>query len=259
LVARSSCRSTNCRFCFIAGVLLKLGTYGLLRFVIPVLSYANYFFTPLVFSIALISIIYSSCTTIRQIDLKKIIAYSSVAHMNFVMLGLFTPNLQGIEGSLYLMLSHGIVSGALFLCVGILYDRYHTRLLLYYGGLASFMPIFSGFFLIFTLSNIGLPGTSSFVGEFLIILGTVQFNFIVIFLGAISVILGAVYALWLYNRVMFGLLKSDYLEYFCDINKREFFILLPLCFFSIYGGLYPKIFFDTFELSLLFNLKFLEI
>jgi NADH-quinone oxidoreductase subunit M len=114
-------------------------------------------------------------------------------------------------------------------------------------------------FLIFTLSNIGLPGTSSFVGEFLIILGTVQFNFIVIFLGAISVILGAVYALWLYNRVMFGLLKSDYLEYFCDINKREFFILLPLCFFSIYGGLYPKIFFDTFELSLLFNLKFLEI
>ena len=241
----------------LAGVLLKLGTYGLLRFVMPVFSYANYYYTPIVLMISLISIIYSSCTTIRQIDLKKIIAYSSVAHMNFVMLGLFSSNYQGLHGSLYLMLSHGIVSGALFICVGILYDRYHSRILNYYGGLATFMPIFSGFFLIFTLANIGLPGTSSFVGEFLIILGLLQFNYFFIFISATSVILSSVYGLWLFNRVMFGQLQVKYIFKFCDLTNREFFLLLPLGFLSIFGGIYPKVFFDTFEITIMYMINYI--
>jgi len=156
----------------LAGVLLKLGTYGIIRFMIPMFPYAMYYFTPLVFTMCIISIIYSASTTIRQIDLKKIIAYSSVAHMNFALLGLFTNNSQGIEGSLFFMLGHGVVSSALFLCIGMLYDRYHTRNLLYYGGLVQVMPIFSIFFLVFTLANLGLPGMVNFVGEFLVLIGT---------------------------------------------------------------------------------------
>jgi NADH-quinone oxidoreductase subunit M len=156
----------------LAGILLKLGTYGIVRFMIPMFPYAMSYFTPLIFTMCVIAIIYSSLTTIRQIDLKKIIAYSSVAHMNFALLGLFTNNSVGLEGSLYLMLGHGVVSSGLFLCIGILYDRYHTRNILYYGGLAQTMPIFSIFFLIFTLANIGLPGTVNFIGEFLVLVGT---------------------------------------------------------------------------------------
>jgi len=156
----------------LAGVLLKLGTYGIIRFMLPLFPYAVAYFTPLVFTMCIIAIIYSSTTTIRQIDLKKIIAYSSVAHMNYALLGLFTNNTQGIEGSLFFMLGHGVVSSGLFLSIGLLYDRYHTRNLLYYGGLVQTMPIFSIFFLLFTLANIGLPGTVNFVGEFLVLVGT---------------------------------------------------------------------------------------
>lgn len=162
---------------------------------LPLFPYANTYFTPLVLTMATIAVIYSSCTTIRQIDLKKIIAYSSVAHMNFALLGLFTNDSLGLEGSLYLMLAHGIVSSALFLSIGVLYDRYHTRNILYYGGLTAVMPLFSLFFLLFTLANIGMPGTVNFVGEFLVLLGIFQHNTVVAVLSATSMVLGAVYSI----------------------------------------------------------------
>jgi len=179
----------------LAGVLLKLGTYGIIRFMIPMFPYAMIYFTPLVFTMCVIAIIYSSATTIRQIDLKKIIAYSSVAHMNFALLGLFTNNSMGIEGSLFLLLGHGVVSSGLFLCIGILYDRYHTRNILYYGGLVQTMPIFSIIFLIFSLANIGFPGTVNFIGEFLVLVGTFKLNTTVAFLSATGMVLGAVYVI----------------------------------------------------------------
>jgi NADH:ubiquinone oxidoreductase subunit 4 (subunit M) len=162
---------------------------------IPLFPYAMHYFTPLIFTLCIISIIYSSATTIRQIDLKKIIAYSSVAHMNFALLGLFTNNTQGIEGCLFFMLGHGVVSSGLFLCIGILYDRYHTRNILYYGGLVQVMPLFSLFFFIFTLANLGLPGMVNFVGEFLVLVGMFKVNTTVIFLASIGLILGGVYGI----------------------------------------------------------------
>lgn len=190
----------------LAGILLKLGTYGFLRFLIPLFPYASIYFIPFIYMLCVIGIVYTSLTTLRQIDLKKIIAYSSIAHMNFAVLGIFSFNLQGIEGSLFLMLSHGIVSSALFICVGILYDRYHTRLVLYYGGLAYNMPMFSFFFFLFTLANLSLPGTSSFIGEFLILLGIFQTNTFVTCAASLSIVLGAVYSIWLFNRIVFGAL-----------------------------------------------------
>lgn len=233
----------------LAGVLLKLGTYGIIRFMIPMFPYAMQYFTPLVFTMCVIAILYSSATTIRQIDLKKIIAYSSVAHMNFALLGLFTNNTQGIEGSLFFMLGHGVVSSALFLCIGMLYDRYHTRNILYYGGLVQVMPLFSSFFLIFTLANIGLPGTVNFIGEFLVLVGTWKVNSAVITLGSLGMILGAVYAIWFYNRLVFGQIRFYSLQKFVDITRREFFILLPLVFLVFFMGIYPVIFLDTFNIS----------
>ena len=233
----------------LAGVLLKLGTYGIIRFMIPLFPFANNFFTPLVFTMCIIAIIYSSCTTIRQIDLKKIIAYSSVAHMNYSLLGLFTNNSLGLEGSLYLMLGHGIVSSALFLCIGMLYDRYHTRNILYYGGLVNTMPIFSILFLIFILANIGMPGTINFVGEFMVLLGIFKMNTIVACLASTSMVLGAVYSIWLYNRLIFGKIKTNSLLLFCDITRREFNILLPLGFFTILLGIYPSIILNALSMS----------
>ena len=233
----------------LAGVLLKLGTYGIIRFMLPLFPYAVLYFTPLVFTMCVIAIIYSSATTIRQIDLKKIIAYSSVAHMNFALLGLFTNNTQGIEGSLFFMLGHGVVSSALFLSIGILYDRYHTRNILYYGGLVQVMPLFSIFFLIFTLANIGLPGTVNFIGEFLVLVGTWKVNTTVIFLGSIGMILGAVYAIWFYNRLVFGQVRFYALQKFVDLERREFFLLLPLVVMVFIMGIYPVIFLDTFNVS----------
>lgn len=233
----------------LAGVLLKLGTYGILRFMIPLFPYANTFFIPMVFTLCVIAIIYSSCTTIRQVDLKKIIAYSSVAHMNFALLGLFVNNSLGIEGSLYLMLGHGIVSSALFLCIGILYDRYHTRNILYYGGLVSVMPIFSIIFLIFILANIGMPGTVNFVGEFLVLIGVFEVNTIIAILGGSSMVLGAVYSIWLYNRLIFGQFKQKSILLFCDLNRREFNILAPLILFCILFGIYPSVILNVLSLS----------
>lgn len=233
----------------LAGVLLKLGTYGIIRFMLPLFPYAVVYFTPLVFTMCVIAIIYSSATTIRQIDLKKIIAYSSVAHMNFALLGLFTNNSQGLEGSLFFMLGHGVVSSALFLSIGMLYDRYHTRHILYYGGLVQSMPIFSIFFLIFTLANIGLPGTVNFIGEFLVLVGTWKVNTTVTFLAATGMILGAVYAIWFYNRLVFGQVRFYALQKFVDLERREFFLLLPLVIMVFVMGIYPVLFLDTFNIS----------
>jgi proton-translocating NADH-quinone oxidoreductase chain M len=233
----------------LAGVLLKLGTYGFLRFSIPLFPEASIYFAPLIFTMSVIAIIYSSLTTLRQVDLKKIIAYSSVAHMNFVTIGLFTLTPEGVEGSILLMLSHGFVSSALFLCVGVLYDRHHTRVLKYYRGITQTMPIFSAIFLFLTLSNISLPGTSSFVGEFLILLSALQSNTSVCFLAAIGTVLGASYAIWLYNRVAFGVPDMNYLNPYKDVSLREFLVLLPFILLILFMGIYPNIFLDTMHLS----------
>jgi len=179
----------------LAGVLLKLGVYGLIRFSFVLFPYANSYFTPFVYMISIISILYSSLTTIRQIDLKRIIAYSSVAHMNFGLLGLYSNTIQGLIGGLFLSISHGFVASALFLCIGVLYDRHHTRLLKYYSGLTLVMPIFSLIFLFFSLSNLGLPGTSSFVGELLILIGSFNQNYIVSILGTSGIFFGSLYSI----------------------------------------------------------------
>ena len=233
----------------LAGVLLKLGTYGFVRYSIPLFPDASVYFTPLVYTMSIIGIIYASLTTLRQIDLKKIIAYSSVAHMGFVTLGLFSLNIQGIEGALLLMLSHGFVASSLFLCIGVLYDRTHTRLVKYYGGLVHVMPLFSVFFLIFTMGNLSLPGTSSFVGEFLILVGVFQTNPFVATCAATGMILGGAYSIWLYNRVVFGNLKPFFIDAFMDLNRREFFIFLPFVFCVLWMGFYPEIFLEPMHTS----------
>lgn len=211
----------------LAGIMLKLGGYGFLRFSLPILPYACIYFTPLIYTMSCIAIIYTSLTTLRQVDLKKIIAYSSVAHMNFVTIGLFSLNLQGVVGSIMLMISHGLVSPPLFLLVGVLYDRHKTRLIRYYSGSSRTMPLFSLMFLFFTMANISLPGTSSFVGEFLVFTGTYQNNTFVTFMAATGMILGAAYALWLCNRIIYGVGKPSYINHFSDLSRREFFMLLP--------------------------------
>lgn len=233
----------------LAGVLLKLGGYGFLRFSIPMFPEASIYFTPMIYVISVIAIIYVSLTTLRQVDLKKIIAYSSVAHMAFVTLGIFTFNLQALEGSIFLMLSHGIVSSALFMCVGVLYDRHKTRIIKYYGGLIQVMPLFMSLFLIFTLANLSLPTTAGFIGEFLVIIGLFQTNKIITFLAAIGMVLGAAYSIWLWNRLGCGNLKIYFIKSFADINNRELYLFLPLIFLTFFLGIYPDIILDTIHFS----------
>nr|QGN73945.1 NADH dehydrogenase subunit 4 [Prasinococcus sp. CCMP1194] len=233
----------------LAGILLKLGTYGFLRFSLPLFPYASLYFTPFIFVLSVIGILYASCTTLRQVDLKKIIAYSSVAHMNFVTLGLFSGTLQGIEGAIMLMLSHGFVSSALFLCIGVLYDRYKTRLLKYYGGCIHTMPLFAVLFLFFTLGNLSLPGTSAFVGEFMLLTGVYQTNTFICFLAALGMILGAAYSLWLYNRVVFGHMKMSHSFSSSDVNRREFWIFFPLIVCTLWMGVFPEVFLDSIHSS----------
>ena len=233
----------------LAGILLKLGVYGFLRFSLTLFPEASLFFSPLVYLLSVLGVIYASLTAIRQTDLKRIIAYSSVAHMNLVTLGIFSFNTIGLEGSILQSISHGFVSGAMFLLVGILYNRYHSRLLYYYGGLVHVMPLYSALFLIFTMANIALPGTSSFVGEFLLLCGIYKTNVVACIVGAIGVILCGAYSLWLYNRVIFGNLKISYTIQFKDLNFREFSILLPLLFFVIFMGIYPSFFSNFIHLS----------
>ena len=233
----------------LAGILLKLGTYAFLRFSIPMFPYACIYFTPLIYTMSVIAIIYTSLTTLRQVDLKKIIAYSSVAHMNFVTLGLFSLNAQGVEGSIMLMLSHGIVSPALFLLVGALYDRHKTRLLRYYGGCGRTMPIFALLFLFFTMANISLPGTSSFIGEFLVLTGAFQNNTFAAFMAATGMVLGAAYALWLCNRVVYGLSKPHYISAFSDLSRREVFMFVPFVLLVLIMGIYPAPFLEVLHAS----------
>ena len=233
----------------LAGILLKLGSYGFLRFSLPLFPYASVYFTPLIYAFACVAVIYTSLTAIRQTDLKRIIAYASVAHMNLVLIGMFVYNLQGLEGSILQQLSHGLVSGALFLCVGVIYDRHHTRLVKYYSGLAHTMPIYIAIFMFFSMANIALPGTSSFVGEFLILAGAFQTNTTVCVLSATGMILGGGYSLWLFNRVAFGNIKVQYMGAFSDVDKREFATLLPLIILTLVMGIYPEIFLDPMQLS----------
>ena len=233
----------------LAGVLLKLGTYGLLRFSFPLFPKACFFFTPLVYAIASIGVVYASFTAIRQTDFKRIIAYTSVAHMNLVVIGLFSFNIIGVEGSILQSISHGFVSSALFLIIGVVYERHHTRMVKYYGGLVHTMPIYISIFLFFTLANIGLPGTGSFVGEFLILLGSYKINTTITFIGATSMVLGGCYSLWLFNRIAYGNLKIQYINNFKDINKREFYIFFPLLLGTLIMGIYPEIFLDSLHMS----------
>lgn len=234
----------------LAGVLLKLGTYGFLRYSFPLFPLASYYFSPLVFAMAAMAVVYTSLTAIRQTDFKRIIAYTSVAHMNLVVIGLFSITTIGFEGAILQSLSHGFVASALFLIIGIVYDRHHTRLVKYYGGLVHVMPIYVIIFLFFTMANIGLPGTSSFVGEFMILIGTYQANTTIAIIGATGMVLGGAYSLWLFNRIAYGNLKIQYLNFFTDLNKREFFTLLPLILGTLIMGIYPDIFLVSMHSSI---------
>lgn len=233
----------------LAGVLLKLGTYGFLRFSFPLFPEASCYFAPIVYLLSVIGIVYTSFTAIRQTDFKRIIAYTSVAHMNLVMLGLFSFNTIGLEGAILQSLSHGFVASALFLIIGIVYERHHTRMVKYYGGLVHTMPLYTFIFLFFTMSNIGLPGTGSFVGEFLILVGSFKTNPTATFISATSMIIGGCYSLWLFNRISYGNIKTQYLKDYIDINKREAFIFLPLISGTIAIGLYPEIFLNSIHMS----------
>ena len=224
----------------LAGVLLKMGGYGLLRFSIPLFPVGSFVFMDFVFVLSIIAIIYTSFIAIAQEDIKKLIAYSSVAHMGFVTMGIFTFTDQGIQGGIFQMLSHGLISSALFLSVGVVYDRLHTREISVYGGVVKKMPVFAALFLIFTMANIGLPGTSGFVGEFLSLIGVFKVNIYVAIFATTGVILSAAYALWLYKRVVFGEITNKAIEELKDINVREYVILFPLAILIILFGLYPN-------------------
>ena len=225
----------------LAGVLLKMGGYGLLRFSIPLFPVGSFVFMDFVFVLSIIAIIYTSFIAIAQEDIKKLIAYSSVAHMGFVTMGIFTFTEQGIQGGIFQMLSHGLISSALFLSVGVIYDRLHTREISVYGGVVKKMPVFAALFLIFTMANVGLPGTSGFVGEFLSLIGAFRINIYVAILATTGVILSAAYALWLYKRVVFGVITNKAIEELKDINAREYVILFPLAFLIILFGVYPNL------------------
>ncbi|WP_027156080.1 NADH-quinone oxidoreductase subunit M [Mesorhizobium sp. WSM2561] len=223
----------------LAAILLKMGGYGFLRFSLPMFPIASEMFAPLVFALSVVAIIYTSLVALMQEDMKKLIAYSSVAHMGFVTMGIFAMNQEGVQGAIFQMLSHGLVSGALFLCVGVIYDRMHTRDIDAYGGLVNNMPKYATVFMIFTMANVGLPGTSGFVGEFLTMLGVFRVNTWVAFFAATGVILSAAYALWLYRRVIFGALTKDSLKGLLDLSTREKVIIYPLAVLVIFFGVYP--------------------
>ena len=231
----------------LAGVLLKMAGYGFIRFSLGMFPIASSYFAPFVFTLSIIAIIYASLIALVQKDMKKLIAYSSVAHMGFVTLGIFTFTLQGIEGAIIQMISHGIVSAALFLCVGVVYDRIHTREIERYGGLVNRMPLYSFVFMIFIMGSIGLPGTSGFVGEFLVLLAIFSVNTYFAVFATTGVVLAAAYSLWLYRKVIFGsLIKEDLLE-ILDLSRREIIILFPLAFLTIFFGFYPQPLIDIIE------------
>jgi NADH-quinone oxidoreductase subunit M len=233
----------------LAAILLKMGGYGFLRFSLPMFPDASVYFQPLVYALSTIAIIYTSLVALMQEDMKKLIAYSSVAHMGFVTMGIFSMTRQGIDGAIFQMVSHGLVSGALFLCVGVVYDRMHTREIAAYGGLVSRMPTYAVIFMLFTMANVGLPGTSGFVGEFLTLMGAFQSNTWVAFFATTGVILSAAYALWLYRRVIFGALTKSSLQHISDMTPREMLTLAPLAILTIFFGAYPSPILDIFGSS----------
>jgi NADH-quinone oxidoreductase subunit M len=224
----------------LAAILLKLGGYGFLRFSLPMFPHASVDFAPLIYVLSVVAIVYTSLVALMQEDVKKLIAYSSVAHMGFVTMGLFAVTTQGVAGGIFQMISHGIVSAALFLCVGVIYDRMHTRQIAAYGGLVNRMPIYAFAFMIFTMANVGLPGTSGFIGEFLTLLGTFRVNNWVATFATLGIILSAAYALWLYRKVVFGKLEKPSLFDIKDVGLREITILAPLVILTIVFGIYPK-------------------
>lgn len=235
----------------LAGVLLKMGGYGFLRFSLPMFPHASHDLAWLVLGLSCIAIVYTSLVALAQQDMKKLIAYSSVAHMGFVTIGIFVVNAQGLDGAIFQMLSHGIVSGALFLCVGVVYDRLHTRDIARYGGLVNNMPVYALTFMIFTLASVGLPGTSGFVGEFLVLVGAYEYNSWLAFIAATGVIFGAAYMLWLYRRVIFGELVKEELKPLPDLSHREIWVLTPIVLLAIYMGVVPGPFLETMEVSVL--------
>ena len=224
----------------LAAILLKMGGYGFLRFSLPMFPLASHDFAPLVFTLSAIAIIYTSLVALMQEDMKKLIAYSSVAHMGFVTMGIFAGTMQGVAGGVFQMISHGIVSGALFLCVGVVYDRLHTREIAAYGGLVNRMPLYAMTFMVFTMANVGLPGTSGFVGEFMTLIGTFKVSIPTAFFASFGVILSAAYALWLYRKVVFGALVKPSLANMKDLTLRECVILFPMIALTILFGVYPK-------------------
>jgi NADH-quinone oxidoreductase subunit M len=223
----------------LAGILLKLGGYGFLRFSIPMFPMASAEFAPLIFGLSVIAIVYASLVALAQEDMKKLIAYSSIAHMGFVTIGIFTLTMQGMQGGIFLMLSHGIVSAALFLCVGVVYDRMHTHKISAFSGLVNRMPLYAFFFMVFTLANVGLPGTSGFIGEFLSLMGAFKVNTWVAVFATTGIILSAGYALWLYRRIFFGVLDKPALKHIKDLSPREVAVMMPLLIITIYFGFHP--------------------
>jgi len=233
----------------LAAILLKMAGYGFMRFSLGLFPVASDYFTPLIFALSIIAIIYTSLVALMQDDMKKLIAYSSVAHMGFVTIGIFSLTKQGLEGSIIQMMSHGLISAALFLCVGVVYDRMHSRMISSYGGLVNIMPKYAFVFMIFTLAALGLPGTSGFVGEFLVLVGTFQINIFVAVLASLGVILAAAYMLWLYKRVIFGKMASSEIKGMTDINKTEIYIFASLVFLTLFFGIYPEPLFNTIDIS----------
>ena len=233
----------------LAAILLKMAGYGFIRFSLGLFPDASIYFAPLVFVLSIIAIIYTSLVALVQKDMKKLIAYSSVAHMGFVTIGIFVFNKQGIEGSIFQMISHGIISSALFLCVGVIYDRMHTREISKYGGVVNVMPKYAIMFMIFTLGSLGLPGTSGFIGEILVLIGAFKFNYWIAFFAAIGVILSACYSLWLYRRVVFGEITNDQIKSLKDLNKNEYLILTPLLIMILILGFYPALLLDLISSS----------
>jgi NADH-quinone oxidoreductase subunit M len=233
----------------LAAIMLKLGAYGFIRFSLPIAPDASHFLAPVVITLSLIAVIYIGFVALVQEDMKKLVAYSSIAHMGFVTLGFFIFSTLGMEGAIIQMISHGFVSGAMFLCIGVLYDRMHSRRISDYGGVVNVMPKFAAFSMLFAMANCGLPGTSGFVGEFMVILAAVKFNFWIGFLATFTLVLGAAYTLWMYKRVHFGAVANENVAKLKDINKREFFMLAVLAVFTLYMGLYPKPFTDVMHAS----------
>jgi NADH-quinone oxidoreductase subunit M len=231
----------------LAGVLLKMGGYGFLRLSLPILPDATVYFAPLIFGLSIVAVVYTSLVALAQEDMKKLIAYSSVAHMGFVTIGIFALNVQGVEGAIFQMISHGIVSAALFLCVGVIYDRLHTREINRYGGLVKNMPVYAAVFMVFTMASVGLPGTSGFVGEFLVLIGAWQAKAAVAFLAATGVVLGAAYMLYLYRRVVFGELTKPDVKSMKDLNMREAVVFAPLVVLALWMGIYPSTVTSTIE------------